>query len=136
MRRDRQAEPGEDRRGDVAEVGVEGPAGGDAGAGPGDDAFGAVGAGHLRVGFDPVGPGGELAADPVGLVGRGDQVGVAFAGGVDPVGLRGVDHLREEGDAGLGVAGLGEGGDRGGRASSTWRGVASGAPGRRSVEFR
>ncbi len=41
-------------------------------------------------------PGRQLGADPVGLVGQGDQVGISFAGGVDLVGLGGLDDLRKQ----------------------------------------
>ena len=71
---------------------------------------------------------GELGADPVGLVGQGDQVGIALAGRVELVGLGGGDDLREEGPAGLGVPGLGRAPAAAAwQASSIWRGVKIGA---------
>ena len=111
-----------------------GPAGRDARAAEGDDAFGAVGAGQVGVGLDPGRAGPELRADPVGVVGQRDQVGVALAGRVDAVGGGGGDDLREQRRAGLGVAGVGQGrrGRGAGRrrpgggsraAASAWRAV-------------
>ena len=106
--RDGEAEQGEDRGRGVDQIGLEMAAGGEARAGEGDDSLGPVGAGEIGVGLDPGAAGRQLGADPVGLVGQGDQVGISLAGRIDLVGLGGLDDLREEGRAGLGVPGLGE----------------------------
>ena len=135
---DRQAEErrgssGRCRAGSAARV----RPGGDPGPGEGDDPLGPVRAGQVRVGLDPGLARGELGPDPVRLVGQGDQVGVAFAGRVDPVGLGRRDDLREEGRPGLGMAGLGQGlarRRRGPRRSAG--GSPAGPRRRRSVEFR
>ena len=50
----------------------------------------------------------QLGADPVGLIGQRDQVGISLAGRVDLIGLGGLDDLGKEPGAGFGVLGVGE----------------------------
>ena len=135
---DRQAEPGEDRRGDVAEVGVRGSGRGsipvpDQATTPSGRWVPGIW-GSARPSRTP----GRACSAPsmvrrAGRSGRG-----SLRGRVDAVGRRGVDDLvGKRGSAGLGVSGF----ERGRRS---WRpgrrppgeGSASGAPGRRSVRVQ
>ena len=122
-----QAQEGEDRGRDVGQVGLEVAAGGQAHAGEGDDAFGPVRAGKVGVGLDPGRARGELGADPVGLVGQRDQVGVSLAGRVDLVGLGGLDDLGKERAPVSGCLAAASASAAAVRASSICRGVMLGA---------
>ena len=100
--RDRQAKQVEDRRGGVDQVGFERSARGKPRAGQGDDSFGPMGARQVGVGLDPRSVAGQLGANPVRVVGQGDEVGISFAGRVEICRPRGGDDL---GKSGLPVSG-------------------------------